>query len=177
MSSLSGAQYEADPPPPSVASSALGAGGDSAADLELVRKARRGDRGAYGQLVVLYQDRIFNAVLRLVGDPEDARELAQEAFARGLNKIQSFRGESSPYTWLFRIAMNLAISSLRRVQRHKVFSLEGAGGLDIAGGGDGAQPAAEAERREEHQQVAAALGRLDADYRIVLVLRDIEGFD
>jgi len=177
MSSLSGAQYEADPPPTSVASSPSDATGVSPADLELARKARRGDRGAYGQLVVLYQDRLFNAVLRLVGDPEDARELAQEAFARGLNKIQSFRGESSPYTWLFRIAMNLAISSLRRVQRHKVFSLEGTNGSEIPGPSIAGEPAAEAERRELHGQVAAALGRIEADYRIVLVLRDIEGFD
>jgi RNA polymerase sigma-70 factor (ECF subfamily) len=119
---------------------------------------------------------LYNAVLRLVGDPEDARELAQEAFARGLNKIQGFRGESSPYTWLFRIAMNLAISSLRRVQRHKVFSLEGSNGSEVvspAGGG----PHVEVERREAQQQVAEALGRLEADYRVVLVLRDIEGFD
>ncbi len=181
MSSLSGAQYEADPPHPSVAGSpqrASNAGDEfSPADADLIRKARRGDRGAYGQLVLLYQDRLFNAVLRLVGDPEDARELAQEAFARGLDKIQSFRGEASPYTWLFRIAMNLAICSLRRVQRHKVFSLDAGNGLDAPGPVAASSPVADAERREVQQLVAEALGRLEAEYRIVLVLRDVEGFD
>src|SRR5688500_20063489 len=93
-------------------------------DVLLLQKAQTGDRGAYGQIVVLYQDRLYNAVLRLVGDREEARELTQEAFTRGLEKIDSFRGDASPYTWLFRIAVNLAISQLRKVQRNRVFSLD-----------------------------------------------------
>ena len=75
-------------------------------DVVMLQKAQAGDRGAYGQIVVLYQDRLYNAVLRLVGDREEARELTQEAFTRGLEKIDSFRGDASPYTWLFRIAAN-----------------------------------------------------------------------
>src|SRR5512133_4010389 len=93
-------------------------------DVALLQKAQAGDRGAYGQVVLLYQDRLYNAVLRLVGDREEARELTQEAFTRGLMKLSSFRGDASPYTWLFRIAVNLAISHLRKVQRHRVFSLD-----------------------------------------------------
>ena len=93
-------------------------------DVALLQKAQRGDRGAYGQIVVLYQDRLYNAVLRLVGDREEARELTQEAFTRGLEKLDSFRSEASPYTWLFRIAVNLAISQLRKVQKTRVFSLD-----------------------------------------------------
>ena len=93
-------------------------------DVLLLQKAKAGDRAAYGQLVVLYQDRLFNAVLRLVGDREEALELTQETFTRGLIKLDSFRGDASPYTWLFRIAVNLAISQLRKVQRNRVFSLD-----------------------------------------------------
>ena len=93
-------------------------------DVALLQKAQGGDRGAYGQVVLLYQDRLYNAVLRLVGDREEARELTQEAFMRGLMKIDSFRGDASPYTWLFRIAVNLAISQLRKVQRNRTFSLD-----------------------------------------------------
>src|SRR5436305_5069060 len=117
MSSLSGAQFEAD----FTASSADSVGGRDAA---LLRQAQSGDRSAYGQIVLTYQDRLYNAVLRLVGDADEASEVTQEAFTRGLMKIDSFRGEASAYTWLFRIAMNLAISQLRKVQRHRTFSLD-----------------------------------------------------
>ena len=192
MSSLSGAQYEADFPPP-----AGGAGATATAagpgDAELIRKAQAGDRGAYGQLAVRYQDRLYNALVRMVGDREDARELTQETLTRGLSKLDSFRGDASPYTWLFRIAVNLAISELRKVQRHRVFSLDapgsrngrpGAESDDQASGhvdrvtqGAGETPAEAIETRERDQMVLAALGRLDAEYRAVLVMRDIEGFD
>jgi RNA polymerase sigma-70 factor, ECF subfamily len=194
MSSLSGAHFEADLPAdahkPSVVPSASG-------EIALLRRAQGGDRAAYGQIVLLYQDRIYNAVLRIVGDAEEARDIAQEAFTRGLMKLDSFRGDASPYTWLFRIAVNLAISQLRKVQRRRVFSLDapsngngrghsgtGGGGDDQASGlldritSDSAPTPAEAnENRERDAQVIAALGRLDAEYRAVLVMRDIEGFD
>lgn len=158
---------------------------DGRRQMELLRQAQQGDRGAYGQLVLSYQDRLYNAVLRLVGDPDEAIELTQEAFTRGLMKIGTYRGDAAPYTWLFRIAVNLAISQLRKVHRHRVFSLStAAGGQSDEGGPAGRQtdPAApppdeQAQRRECQEQVIAALGRLDAEYRAVLVMRDIEGFD
>jgi RNA polymerase sigma-70 factor (ECF subfamily) len=187
MSSVSGAQNDAGLRPET---------GSRAArpDVALLQKAQRGDRGAYGQIVVLYQDRLFNAVLRLVGDRDEARELTQEAFTRGLEKLDSFRGEASPYTWLFRIAVNLAISQLRKVQKTRVFSLDrparGSNGnsrlrdddqasalMDRVARDGGESPAVRAERRERDEAVLAALGRLDAEYRAVLVMRDIEGFD
>src|SRR5688572_23901767 len=117
MSSLSGAQLQAETPAIVPEPAAL-------RELELLRRAQRGQREAYGQLVVLYQDRLYNAVLRLIGDREEARELTQEAFTRGLMKLDSFRGDAGPYTWLFRIAVNLAISQLRKVQRNRTFSLD-----------------------------------------------------
>src|SRR3954453_23817936 len=83
MSSLSGTQFEAPEPSEPINLAAR-------RELELLRKAQHGDRAAYGQLVVAYQDRLYNAILRLVGDAEEARELAQEAFARGLMKLDSF---------------------------------------------------------------------------------------
>jgi RNA polymerase sigma-70 factor (ECF subfamily) len=181
MSSLSGAQFEAELPNP---------GGQ--ADADLLRLARNGDRAAYGRLVVLYQDRLFNALLRMVGETEEARELTQETFTRGLEKIDGFRGDSSPYTWLFRIGMNLAISNLRRSQRRRTFSLDSAsqgGNGSVSGDGQASrlvnrvasasedQPSQVAERRERHRMVLEALGRLDPEYRAVLVMRDVEGFD
>lgn len=162
-------------------------------EADLFKRAQLGDRGAFGQIVVLFQDRLYNAILRLVGDVEDARELTQETFTRALVKIDSFRGEAQPYTWLFRIAVNLSISKLRKDSRHRSFSLDAGsakGNGKVRTPDDQAtalkdriaeqrmpDPAALAEQRERHQQVLAALGRLDVEYRAVLVMRDIEGFD
>jgi RNA polymerase sigma-70 factor (ECF subfamily) len=166
-------------------------------DVALLNRAKAGDRGAYGQIVLMYQDRLYNAVVRLVGDREEARDLAQEAFARGLEKIDSFRGDAAPYTWLFRIAVNLAISQLRKVQRNRVFSLDrpspngqsgrngryssddqASGLIDrVARDRTEPDPHQRVEGRERDEAVLAALGRLDAEYRAVLVMRDIEGFD
>jgi len=193
MSSVSGAQFDDAAIPP--VSAAEPAAVDSSKELELIKKAQLGDRGAYGRLVVLYQHRLFNAICRLVGDYDEARDLAQETFTRGLDKIDSFRGDASPYTWLFRIATNLSISKLRKTQRHRTFSLDSPGGRESAAdsGEDQAsalldrvsaqrqdeqsRPDREIEKRERDEKVLEALGRLDAEYRAVLVMRDIEGFD
>ncbi|MDP9173135.1 MAG: sigma-70 family RNA polymerase sigma factor [Planctomycetota bacterium] len=182
MSSVSGAQFEAGLPP-------SGSEADARRNSAILRKAREGDRAAFGQIVELYQNRLFNALLRMVGDIEEARELTQETFTRGLSKIEGFRGESSPYTWLFRIGINLAISQMRKSQKRQTFSLDGAssdsghafasqasGLIDrLAAGGD--SPPQAIERRERNTVVLAALSRMDSEYRAVLVMRDIEGFD
>ncbi len=188
MSSLSGAHDEADLPPRSGDASAA----ERTTDDELFRKAQAGDRGAYGQIAIRYQHRLYNAIVRTVGDRDEAREITQETFVRGLAKIESFRGESQPYTWLFRIAVNLSISRLRKVQRQRTFSLntpgrdhgghrqaddQAAGLVERIRSREQAGPSEQAEHRERSEQVVAALGRLDAEYRAVLVMRDIEGFD
>lgn len=194
MSSLSGAQYEADLPPAGATPRAYrggpmpDAGGES--DDQLMRRAKSGERGAYGQIVIRHQDRLYNAILRMVGDREEARDLTQEAFMRGLAKLDLFRGDAQPYTWLFRIAVNLVISKLRKDQRRRTFSLDRpASGGDTGGRAStlidrisqdrssGATPADQLENRERSEQVFAAMGRLDTEYRAVLVMRDVEGFD
>jgi len=170
---------------------AVQADAETARAMALLNRARNGDRGSFGQLVVLYQDRLFNAVIRLVGDRDEAAELTQEAFTRGLASLDTFRGDSGPYTWLFRIAVNLSISRLRKVHRHRVFSLDRPGAVngqstrqqDQAAGlmervrESTPGPAALLEQRERAEQVVAALGRIDPEYRAVLIMRDIEGFD
>jgi len=198
MSSLSGVHPEDRGLPPN-APSAMGSGlsqDSSVNDAALFSRAQSGDRGAFAQIVQIYQDRIYNAVLRMVGDHEEARDLAQETFTRALVKIDSFRGEAQPYTWLFRIALNLAISQLRKTHRRRTFTLgdssagsngragssgddQAAGLLDRVAQDRGAvnDPAEQVENRERDEQVVAALGRLDAEYRAILVMRDVEGFD
>jgi RNA polymerase sigma-70 factor (ECF subfamily) len=187
MSSVSPAHSGSDP----AAGANVGTGERASApeptDAQLMSAARAGDRSAFGQIVVRHQDRLFTAILRMVGNYEEARELAQEAFTRALMKLENFRGDAQPYTWLFRIAMNLSISRLRKDARRRVFSIDAgrngraddqaSGLLDRASSDRTLTPDDAVERREEHQQVLAALGRLDAEYRAILVMRDVEGFD
>lgn len=194
MSSLSPAHPQADASPTSgTDASGVASVGPEATDAQLMAAARDGNRAAFGQIVVRHQDRLFTAILRMIGDYEEARELAQEAFTRALMKLDSFRGDAQPYTWLFRIAMNLSISRLRKDARRRTFSIDAPRPLRIGGDSQGHDQASSlldraamernptpddiAERREEQQQVVAALGRLDAEYRAILVMRDIEGFD
>jgi RNA polymerase sigma-70 factor, ECF subfamily len=125
-------------------------------DADLMTRARHGDRGAYGQIVRLYQHRLFNCLLRLVGDSAEAAELTQDAFSRGLARIAEYPERGEPYLWLLRIALNLAVGALRRGRRTRKFAA-------------GAEPA--------HQGVLEALGRLEMDYRVALVLRDVESLD
>ena len=173
---------------PSEALRAVQADAETARARALLARAQAGDRGAFGQLVVLYQDRLFNAVVRLVGDRDEAAELTQEAFTRGLAALENFRGESAPYTWFFRIALNLSISQLRKVQRRRTFSLDRPASSNDHSGDQAAKlidrvrqssagPSEIVEGRERAEQVVATLGRVDAEYRAVLIMRDVEGFD
>ncbi|MBC7785580.1 MAG: sigma-70 family RNA polymerase sigma factor [Burkholderiales bacterium] len=160
---------------------------DESRDTDLFRRSQTGDRGAFGQLAIRLQDRLYNSILRVVGDREEARELTQETFTRALASIETFRGEAQPYTWLFRIGINLAISHLRKIQRRRTFSLDAVS--PTRAGGDQAtalvdrlsreqpSPSDRMEKREAQQQVLTALGRLDVEYRAIVVMRDIDGMD
>jgi RNA polymerase sigma-70 factor (ECF subfamily) len=159
----------ADGPPP-----------DAAEEQALFGRARLGDTAAYGELARRLQGRLYNGVLRLMGDRDEAAEIVQEALLKGLQKMATHRGESGPYTWLFRIAMNLGLSRLRQVRRRRTFTLGAAAyrGDGVAGRADEAEgPGAALDRRDRDAFVLAALGRIDAEHRALIVMRDLEGFD
>jgi RNA polymerase sigma-70 factor (ECF subfamily) len=156
-------------------------------DFELVRRCQSGDLPAFEGLVERYQDRVFNLVFRLSGHHQDAQDITQDVFLRALEHIGKFRQQAKFYTWLFRIAVNVAISRRRRGSRVRFVSLDGAGGDDDESGGElragqlpnpaAETPDAAADRNEQREQVAAAIAGLDDEFRSVLVLKDIEGFD
>lgn len=155
-------------------------------DFELVQKVKDGQTEAYGQLVQKYQDRVFNACWRICGHLEDARDLTQEAFLRALENISAFRQRSGFYTWIFRVAVNLALSHRRRDGRRRTVSLDqpadprGTQAADLArrtGHGRSNDPGASASDAELQARVTRALQGLDDDHRAVIVLRDIEGMD
>jgi RNA polymerase sigma-70 factor (ECF subfamily) len=126
-------------------------------------------------LVQRYQDRLYNTLLHVVGDHEEARDAVQDAFVQAFVKLHTFQGSSTFYTWLSRIAFNLAATRQRR--KHYAGSIEqirqrsGAEPVDQAGG-----PAEQLERDERCRMVRAAIAALRQDHRAVLVLREIDGF-
>jgi RNA polymerase sigma-70 factor (ECF subfamily) len=155
-------------------------------DAQLVEEVQAGRTEAYAFLVRKYQDRVFNTCWRICGHLEDARDLTQDTFVKGLENIASFRHQSRFYTWIFRVAVNLALSHRRRSRTRQTSS------LDQPRGADGTQaetlakrvrdvhtedPLAAASESELQGKVVAALHQLDDDHRAVIVLRDIEGFD
>jgi RNA polymerase sigma-70 factor (ECF subfamily) len=142
---------------------------------------------AYGLLVAKYQDRVFNLLYRMLGRREDAEEIAQEAFLKALEKLPAFRGSSGFYTWLFRIATNLALSLRRRdgrlhfepLQRtDEDWSRTQAEGLmaELAGRREPG-PMASAMSAETQTRIAQALMELEDEMRAVVILRDIEEMD
>ena len=155
-------------------------------DAALVAQVRRGDMQAFGALVAKYQDRVVNTVYRICGHSDDAEELAQEAFLRSLEKIGDFRGESKFYTWLFRIATNLALAHRRRAGTIRFRSLtrdERYGGTQAenltsaAAGRRDPGPEQAAISADNARKIAEALEELDDDSRVVVVLRDMEDMD
>jgi RNA polymerase sigma-70 factor (ECF subfamily) len=148
-------------------------------DHSLVKACRAGQTEAFGALVQRYQDRLYPTVLRVIGSAEDAKDVLQDTFLRAFEKLDQFQGESSFYTWVYRIAVNLALSGHRR---HRVRSAPRSNGEYAVGRGeDPADPSSDAdptsslERTEREQMVVAALDQLCPDHRAVVVLKDFDG--
>jgi len=151
----------------------------------LIKRSQRGDLEAAGLLIVRYQDRLYNTILKICSNPEDAAELTQETFVKVLEKITDFRGKSSFYTWLFRIGVNLTLNFCKRRGRLVMQSIDGSGRDESERATarlsgyllcrEKADPVGLAQDKEAREIVLRALGRLDEEQRIVLVLRDIEG--
>ena len=146
-------------------------------DRRLIADTLAGRSAAFGELVLRHQDRLFNAVVRVVDNADDAADAVQDAFVNAYQSLASFKGDAEFYTWLYRIAFNTAISLKRK--RKAVVSLDagrdGEGGLDPADPHGEIGPGADLERGEEEAILQAALNRLSVEHRTVLVLKDIDG--
>jgi len=155
----------------------------------MLAKAKRGDQQALGELLVAYQDRLYNVCLRMVSNRDDAAEVCQDVLVKIIQGIGKFRGESGLATWMTRIAMNQSISHLRRRRVRRTVSIDQSYGSD-----NGPDDQATALRHQIQDQrepgpeqcvqdsemldrLQQALANLDDDFRAVLVLRDIEQQD
>ena len=151
-------------------------------DPTLVTRARAGDSAAFRALVVRYQRRVYAVALGIVKDPDQAWDVAQEAFVRVHQHLGEFKGESSFSTWVMRIATHLAIDSVRRERTRSKDELEETDESALAEGGEGilatalgTNPQETALRRELAGKITEALGRLPEMHRTILVLRELEG--
>lgn len=143
-------------------------------DEQLIDDALAGETAAFGQLVLKYQDRLYHTLSHVLGSPEDASDVAQDAFVQAFLKLETFKRTAAFYTWLYRIALNLA-ASRRRGRRHlaSIDQLRDGSAVEPVDHGDG--PDGRIRRQERAEQVQAALGQLNEEYRVVLILREMEG--
>jgi len=146
-------------------------------DHRLIADCLKGETAAFGELVRRYQDRLFNTIFRLVDSAEDAQDVVQEAFLHAYQSLDRFKGDAQFFTWLYRIAVNSAIS-LKRKQR-TVVSLhvdrEGQGGVpEPHDASEYSRPHEALERADEERRIQAALNRLSPEHRAVLILKDLE---
>jgi RNA polymerase sigma-70 factor (ECF subfamily) len=155
------------------------ASGVEQSDLELVRRVQRGERGAFDLLVLRYQHRVVKLVARLLRDPAEAEDVAQEAFVKAYRAIGSFRGDSAFYTWLYRIAVNTARNTMASRQRRPLdYEADLSESEQTAVDSrmrHGDTPEAAALSDEIHQTVNRAVEELPEDLRTAIILREIEG--
>ena len=152
-------------------------------DAQLVQQCQRGEAEAMSCLIVKYQDRVYNAIYKICQNRDDAAELTQDTFVKVLENINTFRKESGFYTWLFRVAVNLTLNYCKRRFKLSPVSLDAENEQIEKDKGklaamladpNGLDPAAIAQQKELSRLIVNTIGQLSQDYRVVLVLRDIE---
>jgi RNA polymerase sigma-70 factor, ECF subfamily len=153
-------------------------------DLTLVKRVRSGDQRAFKLLVERYQRKVYAVALGMVKDREEALDISQEAFVKVFKYLDHFKGDSSFYTWLYRITANICIDVLRKkggATREHV-ELDEAIGMDTAeanigalGSRLGTNPQKSALRKELAQKIQEALEQVPEKHRAILLLREVEG--
>jgi RNA polymerase sigma factor (sigma-70 family) len=147
---------------------------------DLVRRAREGDLTAYDELVKRYQERIYATIYHMTANHEDANDLAQDSFIKAFSALKSFKGGSSFYTWLYRIAVNKTINFLKQRKNRFHLSLND---LDFNAENDPdlvalishKTPQRDAGLSELQKKLNEALLKLSESHRMVVVLHDVQG--
>ena len=141
----------------------------------LIQLVREGDLSAWGELIQIHQDQLYNSIVRVVGHPDRARDVVQDAFIQAIENISRFDGKSQFFTWLYRIAFNRAMSMYRKHKSEVSLEVarENAGDETMADAQD--QPEDRVLQSELVEEVHQALEQLSAEHRAVIVLREIEG--
>ena len=153
--------------------------GERRVDRELVARVQRGDKKAFDLLVLKYQHKVANLVMRYIKDPGDTLDVTQEAFIKAYRALPNFRGESAFYTWLYRIAINTAknylVAQSRRPPGTDV-DAEAAEQLDVGVAlKEHATPERELLTDEIARTIQSAIDELPEDLRTAITLRELEG--
>jgi len=146
----------------------------------LVQRARRGDLAAYDDLVKRYQERIYATIYHMTANHEDANDLAQESFIKAFHALKSFKGGSSFYTWLYRIAVNKTINFLKQRKNRIQMSLNDLDfnaehNPDLVALISEQTPRREVNLSELQEKLNAAMLKLSEPHRLVMVLHDVQG--
>ena len=149
-------------------------------DLELVRRSQQGDVTAYDELIRRYQERIYATVYHMTSNHEDANDLAQETFIKGFQALKSFKGDSSFYTWIYRIAVNKTINFLKQRKNRTHMSLND---LDFSAENDpdlvalisDKTPRRDIGLSELQEKLNIAMQKLSPVHRMVVTLHDVQG--
>lgn len=149
-------------------------------DMVLVRQAQNGDTAAYDELVTRYQERIYATLYHMTANHEDANDLAQEALIKGYQALKSFKGDSSFYTWIYRIAVNKTINFLKQRKNRSYMSLND---LDFNAENDpdlvtlisDRTPRRDIALSELQEKLNDAMLKLSEVHRLVVTLHDVQG--
>lgn len=155
---------------------------ERAEEAALIARCQDGDSSAFGGLITLYRNKVFATIYNVTRNEEDAWDLSQEAFLKAWRHIDRFRGQSSFFTWLYRIAMNVTIDRLRRKKIEGAVEFDDAVGLTerIDPGSTTTprstpSPIQNIQNSEIGGQIETALEKLTPEHRMVIVLREIDG--
>lgn len=153
---------------------------DDCTDAELITRVLGGESAAYRPLVVRYQSRLHAMVTGMIRNPEESKDIVQMAFVKAYQSLKTFRIDSSFYTWLYRIAMNLAIDHCRKNKRRRTTSFDEVvahrdedGTLHEQHTED--SPSRLVQRKQLNERIYAALDELTDEAREVILLREVEG--
>ena len=160
---------------------------DSAAnepnDLQLVARSQAGDTAAFNELVTRYRSRAFSMIYQMTRNEQDAWDLAQDGFVKAWKSIGRFRGQSSFYTWLYRILMNVTIDSMRRKHIQSGIEFDDQIGLRQIEPGAATAPRAELQPAEKisdqeiRGRIDEAIAKLSPEHRAAIVMREIDGLE
>lgn len=147
-------------------------------EKNLIRAVKAGDTEAFAQLVRAYEKQVYSLCLRMVSDPADAEDLAQEAFVKSWQGLEFYKFEAAFSTWLYRLTTNLCIDHLRKKKRRPTLSMtveEAGEPVQLDFPDTAPQPEEVVLGRERQQLLAQAMERLDVEGRAILTLRVVDG--
>jgi RNA polymerase sigma-70 factor, ECF subfamily len=144
-------------------------------DWNLVQKCQAGDVASFHELVTRYHQKVYMVIVGLLRNPDDAMEVSQETFFRAYRKISSFQGQSSFYTWLYRIAVNISIDYQRRQKRSPLEFRESMDEVFEQQKEVAKDPFSDVHDRQLRDKLVSAINDLTPEHKAVIVLRTLEG--